>query len=65
MAKKAKRFETVDQLDKNDIDYGLLPGLEHVAYMNPTPYIQKEKYGSEGIYMSPNHEKKIHKLLVR
>lgn len=65
MAKKAKRFETIDQLDKNDVDYGLLPGLEHVAYMNPVPYIQKEKFGSDGAYTNHGHEKKLHKLLVR
>ena len=66
MAKKAKRFET-ERLDTNDIDYGLLPGLTHVAYMNPIPYEPKEHFGGDGsgYVRSTDHEKKLHKLLVK
>lgn len=67
MAKKAKKFET-EKLETNDIDYGLLPGLTHVAYMNPIPYESKEHVssGDGGAYIrSTDHEKKLHKLLVR
>ena len=66
MAKKAKRFEKENKMDLSDIDYGLLPGLTHVAYMNPIPYEPKERFGGDGSgYVRTDHDKKFHKLLVR
>ena len=64
MAKKAKRYEK-ENFERDDIDYGLLPGFTHVAYMNPVPYEQKEHFGSDGIgSIRADHEKKLHKALI-
>ena len=69
MAKKGKKLEKKveeNMIQDNDYDYGLLPGLTHVAYMNPIPYESKERFGNDGTATTHHdHEKSLHKLLVR